>query len=355
MSSRQAEFSPVPPDRAARRAQGGKAVGVVFAALAIVYTIALVLRAGSWTRFTPLEAATAVAFGAVLIMISVWARGAANRHARYRARFFANHAALAGLVILALLIGVVVLAPLYGGDPYEMSAGARYTTPGAGHVLGTDRLGRDVWARVAHGGKTTLAVCVVSVALATMFGMLVGAIAAMSRRALDDVLMRWVDGMLAFPRILLLLAVAALARPGALTLGLALAATGWMGVARIVRGELRRMRGREFAEAAIASGVGKMGLVWRHLLPHTVGHVMIAATLNAGTVILLESTLSFLGLGVQPPVPSWGAMVFEGRDALATAWWVSAAPAVAITLAAAAFNLVGDGLRDAFETRSARS
>lgn len=347
-----AEFSEPQPDRSPRRARSGGAVGVVFAALAIVYSIALVVRAGSWGRFTALEAITALAFGALLILVAVWARG--GRSARHRARFSANHAALVGLVMLAVLVAVVVLAPLYSGDPYEMSAGARYTTPGAGHVLGTDRFGRDVWARVAHGGKTTLVLCIVSVTLATVLGIVIGAIAAMSRPAIDNVLMRGVDGMLAFPRILLLLAVAALARPGVMTLGLALAATGWMGVARIVRGELRRMRGREFAEAAVAAGVGRMALVWRHLLPHTIGHVVIAATLNAGAVILLESSLSFLGLGVQPPLPSWGAMVFEGRDALGTAWWVSAAPAVAITLAAAAFNLVGDGLRDAFETRATR-
>jgi peptide/nickel transport system permease protein len=258
---------------------------------------------------------------------------------------------MAGLTALVALVAVVVLAPVLGGDPYAMGAGSRYALPGAQHVLGTDRFGRDVWARVVHGGRISLAICIVSVALATGFGVVVGALSGMSRRAVDNVLMRWVDGMLAFPRILLLLAVAALARPGALTLGLALAATGWMGIARIVRGEIRRMKSREFAEAAVAAGVGRMGLVWRHLLPHTLGHVAIAATLNAGAVILLESSLSFLGLGVQPPVPSWGAMVFEGRDALSSAWWVSAAPALAITIAAASLNLVGDGLRDAFETR----
>ena len=142
--------------------------------------------------------------------------------------------------------------------------------------------------------------------------------------------MRWVDGMLAFPRILLLLAVAALARPGAITLGLALAATGWMGIARIVRGESPSHARARIREAAIATGCGKdAAWSWRHLLPHTIGHVVVAATLNAGAVILLESSLSFLGLGVQPPVPSWGAMVFDGRDALTSAWWVSAAPALA--------------------------
>jgi ABC-type dipeptide/oligopeptide/nickel transport system permease subunit len=116
---------------------------------------------------------------------------------------------------------------------------------------------------------------------------------------------------------------------------------------------LRRLREREFVDAAIASGVGGARLVWRHLLPNAFGHVVVAATLNAGTVILLESSLSFLGLGVQPPTPSWGAMVFEGRSALGEAWWVSAFPALAITVAVVALNLVGDGLRDALETRIA--
>ena len=353
MSSRQAEFSGPRPPVPARSATRRSAVGVVFAALALVYAIALVVRARSWARFSPLEAVTAVVFGALLVALALWARGGNSARERFRARFAANRAALAGLAAVIALLAVVVLAPVWSGDPDEMGAGARYAAPGTEHVLGTDRFGRDVWARVAHGGQTTLALCIVSVALATIFGVLVGAVAGMSGAVVDEVLMRCVDGMLAFPRILLLLAVAALARPGSMTLGIALAATGWMGIARIVRGEIRRMRGREFAEAAVAAGVGKMGLVWRHLLPHTVGHVVIAATLNAGTVILLESSLSFLGLGVQPPTPSWGAMVFEGRDALGSAWWVSAAPAIAITIAAAAFNLVGDGLRDAFETRAA--
>ena len=350
MSAWQAETSG-PAGASPPPAPKRSAVGVVFAALAVVYAVALMARARSWAQFTALEAVTAVAFGALLVTLAWWARGGNATRARMRARFAHNRAALAGLVLLVMLVGIVVLAPVLSGNPYDMGAGTRYAPPGAGHVFGTDRFGRDVWSRVVFGGRISLALCTVSVALATMFGVLVGALSGMSGRVLDNVLMRWVDGMLAFPRILLLLTVAALARPGALTLGLALAATGWMGIARIVRGEIRRVRGREFAEAAVAAGVGKMGLVWRHLLPHTIGHVAIAATLNAGAVILLESSLSFLGLGVQPPVPSWGAMVFEGRDALASAWWVCAAPALAITIAAASLNLVGDGLRDALETR----
>jgi peptide/nickel transport system permease protein len=352
MTDRRAEFSGSEAPGVVSHRAGNSVVGVVFAVLAIAYTLALVVRAGSWPRFSPLEAATAVAFGALLVVLALHARDRRPSRARFRSRFASNRAAVLGLAALIALFAMVVLAPVWSGDPDDLGAGIRYAPPGAAHVLGTDRLGRDVWARVAHGGQSTLSLCVLSVGLAMSFGVLVGAVAGVSGPFIDDVLMRCVDGMLAFPRILWLLAVAALARPGALTLGIALAATGWMGIARIVRGEIRRLREREFVDAAIASGVGRAGLVWRHLLPHTIGHVIVAATLNAGTVILLESSLSFLGLGVQPPTPSWGAMVFEGRDALRAAWWVSASPAAAITMAAAAFNLVGDGLRDAFDTRT---
>jgi peptide/nickel transport system permease protein len=328
------------------------AVGVVFAVLAIAYAIALILRAGSWSRFSPGDAIAAAAFGGLLGLMWLDSRRARATRSRFRARFAANRAALAGLAVLLSLLAMVVLAPVISGDPGDLGDGIRYAAPDGAHVLGTDRLGRDVWARVAHGGRSTLTLCIVSVALAMLIGVTVGAIAGIAGRRTDDALMRVVDGMLAFPRVVLLLTVAALATPGIATLALALAATGWMGIARIVRGEVRRLRRREFAEAAIAAGAGRIRLVWRHLLPNTIGPVMVAVTLNAGTVILLESSLSFLGLGVQPPAPSWGAMVFEGRDALQSAWWVSACPAAAITLAAMSFNLVGDGLRDAFNTRT---
>ncbi|HET6349358.1 MAG TPA: ABC transporter permease [Candidatus Krumholzibacteria bacterium] len=334
------------------RAGGLSGVGVVFAVLALLFTGVLILRAGAWTRFTPLQAVTAVAFDALLVLLVIATRRSRAPRARFAGRFAANRAAVAGAVVLVAMTAMVVLAPVISGDPADMGAGQRYAAPGGGHPLGTDRFGRDVWARVAHGGEVSLALCIMAVGLGTLLGVLIGTAAGTAGRRTDDVLMRVVDGMLSFPRILLLLMVAALAAPGVWTLGISLAATGWMGIARIVRGEVRRMREREFVDAAIASGVGKMGLVWRHLLPNTVGPVVVAATLNAGTVILLESSLSFLGFGVQPPTPSWGAMVFEGRDALHTAWWVSAWPALAITLAAAAFNLVGDGLRDAFNARA---
>jgi peptide/nickel transport system permease protein len=316
----------------------------------------ILARAGSWSRFTPLEAVSAVLFGVLLIALTMAVRrgGDAGRGQFWR-RFSAHRAAVGGLFVLLGVVAVVILAPIVSGDPADMGAGVRYAPPDAAHPMGTDRFGRDVWSRVAHGGAATLALCVLSVGLAVVIGTVVGAVSGVSRARVDDLVMRVVDGALAFPRILLLLTVVALVSPGPVTLGCALAATGWMGIARIVRGEIRRLREREFVEAAIAAGVGRTRLVWRHLMPNAIGHVIVAATLNAGTVILLESSMSFLGLGVQPPTPSWGMMIFEGRDMVRQAWWVSAWPALAITLSVVGLNLVGDGLRDAFETRTPRS
>ena len=271
-----------------------------------------------------------------------------------RRRFSSNPVAMAALVILLALVSGAVLAPFVAGaDPAEVTAPSltRYQAPGAGHPMGTDRFGRDVWARVVYGGRASFGVCALSILLATILGTTLGAVSGMAPPRIDDALMRFVDGMLSFPRLLLLLAAVAFLPPQPVVLALLIAGTGWMGIARIVRGEVRRMRGREFVAAAVAAGLGRGRVVVRHMLPNAVGPVIVAATLNAGTVILLESSLSFLGLGVQPPTPSWGSMVFEGRDALATAWWVSAFPALAITVAVVALNLVGDGLRDALDAR----
>lgn len=349
---RRPAFSSGPPRP---RARGRRAsLGVVLAGSATVYTVVALLRLPAWSRFTPVEAAGAAGFAAALAVLAWRAhRETDPERRRLRRRFESNTAALAALAVLIALAGMVALAPVLGGaDPVAVGpVDARYAPPSASHPMGTDRFARDVWSRVAHGGRATFALCLLAVGLAVVIGTAVGAVSGAVPARADDALMRVVDGMLAFPRILLLLTVVAVAPPGALTLGVALAATGWMGIARIVRGEVRRMREREFVEAAVAAGAGRVRLVWRHMLPNTTGHVVVAATLNAGAVVVLESSLSFLGLGIQPPAPSWGAMVFEGRDALSHAWWVSAFPALAITTAVVALNLVGDGLRDALQAR----
>jgi peptide/nickel transport system permease protein len=329
---------------------GARAVfGVAFYVVAAV----ILARAPTWSGLPAGERMVSVALAACLYACALGG-GVSRTTALYR-RFSRNAAAMVSLAVLLALVCSAVLAPLIAGaDPAALTTPSltRYAAPGIEHPLGTDRFGRDVWARVVFGGRASFGVCALSILLAALLGTTLGAFSGMAPARVDDALMRVVDGMLSFPRLLLLLAAVAFLPPGPFALALMIALTGWMGIARIVRGEVRRMRRREFVEAAVAAGIGRGRIVVRHILPNAAGAVVVAATLSAGTVILLESSLSFLGLGIQPPAPSWGSMVFEGRDALATAWWVSAVPALAITLAVVSLNFVGDGIRDALDARS---
>ena len=327
-----------------------RGVGAVLAAVVCGYSAVVLLRLRELAGLPPHEVAVVLSGWTCAYAVMVWA---ARRRGRIRRRFDADTVALVAVAVLVAMVGVAQLGPLVTGvDPSDIAPAVRYSAPSTDHPLGTDRFGRDVWSRLVYGGRASFAVCALSVALAMAIGTLFGALSGIAPRRVDDVMMRVVDGLLSFPRLLLILTAVALVPPGAGTLAVFIAATGWMGLARIVRGEVRRLRSREFVEAAVATGVATPRLVTRHLLPNAVGALVVASTLNAGTVILIESTLSFLGLGLSPPTPSWGGMVFEGRDALASAWWVSAFPALAITLAVVALNMVGDGIRDALEVRS---
>jgi len=285
---------------------------------------------------------------------------AANRARRglrgFDRRFSGNVTAVVGLAVVLAVLCAAILAPVLSGgvDPNDASdpARTRYQAPSGEHPFGTDKLGRDVWARSLYGARTSLGVALAAVLLSALFGVGWGAAAGFAGRRVDDVMMRVVDGLLAFPRLVLVLTLVALFSHSVGLLIVTIAVTGWMGIARLVRGEILRLRNREFVHAAVATGVSRSRLVGRHLLPNAAGAVVVSATLNVGAVILLESYLSFLGLGVGPPAPSWGSMVFDGREMLVEAWWVAAFPAMAITIAVVAFNLMGDGLRDALETRS---
>jgi peptide/nickel transport system permease protein len=188
--------------------------------------------------------------------------------------------------------------------------------------------------------------------LAGILGTMIGAVSAYLGGWTDSIAMRAVDGLLAFPRLLLVLTLVALFSNSYFLLIVVIAGTAWMGIARMVRSEVLSLKEREFIEAARASGLGKGRIIYRHLIPNSLGPAMVAATLKIGGVILLESSLSFLGLGVQPPAPSWGGMVFEGREVLLNAWWVAAFPALAIVLTVISCNLLGDGFRDAIDVRT---
>jgi peptide/nickel transport system permease protein len=275
---------------------------------------------------------------------------------RFARRFSTNVTAVVGLVSILLILLVAAFGPIIAPfDPgaQDGTAAMRYQGPSLTHLMGTDKFGRDIFSRVLSGARVSLGIAITAVVLAMVLGVFVGLVAGFAGGLLDGVLMRLTDGFLAFPRLLLVLLLVAFFSSSYGLIVMVIACTSWMGMARLVRAEVMSIKKKEYIRAAVASGVSQVGIAWRHLLPNALGPVIVAATLQAGSIILLESTLSFLGIGVQPPAPSWGSMVFEGRDVLLSAWWVCAFPGLAIVLAVVSFNLLGDGLRDAMEPREA--
>ncbi len=256
---------------------------------------------------------------------------------------------------LALLIaGAVFVPPLAPISPVEIGdvIGTRYLEPGARsedgqlHLLGTDRFGRDILARMLLAARVSLAVGVLGSLFAGALGIGIGAIAAWMGGIVDRTAMWATDALLAIPRIVLLLVFAALWQPGLRMVLIVLVLTGWMGIARLVRAELLGVRRRDYVEAAHALGASQMRILWRHALPNALGPAIVAITLGVGSAILLESGLSFLGLGIQPPLPSWGNMIAEGREAIVIAPWVALAPGLVLILTVLACTLLGDELRD---------
>jgi peptide/nickel transport system permease protein len=259
---------------------------------------------------------------------------------------------LGALILLALgTLIVPALArrdPLAIGDVLTLRLIPPFATDSRGdfHLLGTDRFGRDLFVRMMLAGRLSLAVGVVGSVLAAAVGTLVGAIAAWRGGVLDALAMALADALLAIPRLVLLLVCAALWQPGLTTVVVVLIATGWMGVARLVRGEVLGVRALPYVDAATALGARSRRVLLRHALPNALGPAIVATTLGVGNAILLESGLSFLGLGIQPPQPSWGNMIAGGRDLIVAAPWVAIAPGVALIATVLACTLLGDSLRD---------
>jgi peptide/nickel transport system permease protein len=269
--------------------------------------------------------------------------------------FRKNKIAMAGMIVMLLLYVITLITPLIAPfDPAEQGdiVAMRYLEPSMTHLMGTDKFGRDVFSRVLYGARISLSIGFIAVGIGVVIGTILGSMAGYFGKAVDTVIMRFTDMMLAIPRLVLLIVVIALFdRPDIWMVVIVLGLTGWMSVARIVRGEILSLREREFVQAAKALGMSDFRIISRHILPNTLAPIIVFATLGIGNTILVEAGLSFLGLGVQPPTPSWGNMITDGRDALITAWWIATFPGLAIVFTVTAFNLLGDGLRDALDPR----
>ena len=269
-------------------------------------------------------------------------------------RLARNRWAMVGLAVVAAVVLLAALAPwLAPADPYRGELVVSLRAPSAGHLFGTDAQGRDVLSRVLYGARVSLAVGLVSQGVALLLGIALGLVAGYYGRWLDAAVMRLADVTLAFPSLLLLIAIAAAVQPSLPVVFVVIGVVGWAGMARLVRGQVLQVRAREYIQAARALGASDLRVVARHVLPNVVAPVVVAATLGIGGAIMAEAALSFVGLGAQPPTPSWGAMVAEGRDLLRVAPWVSLVPGLAIGAAVLGVNLLGDGLRDALDVRAA--
>jgi len=266
--------------------------------------------------------------------------------------------AMAGLVILAMLVVSAILAPLIAPhDPYDQQLANRLLPPfweqrgSTDNLLGTDRLGRDVLSRIIFGSRISLALSLTCSVLASVIGVGLGLLAGLRGGRLGELIMRIADVQIAFPFLVLAIAVIAVFGAGFATLVVMLSIFGWVQFARLVRGDVLAIKEKEFVDAARALGASNLRIALRHVLPNVLSPVIVIWTFTIAQVVIVESALSFLGLGVQPPTPSWGSMLADGRNYLDTAWWLGTFPGLAIMLTVMAVNLIGDGLRDVLDPR----
>ncbi len=263
-----------------------------------------------------------------------------------------NRLTMAGLAIVVFLLVVAASAPILSPhNPFEINVDAVLLPPSMDHPFGTDDLGRDVLSRMIYGSRVSLQVGLVSAGIATIIGVILGALAGYYGGWTDSVIMRFTDMMLCFPTFFLILAVIALLDPSIINIMAVIGLTSWMGVARLVRAEFLSLKEREYVLAARSLGVGDMRIIFRHILPNAMAPVLVAATLGVAGAILTESGLSFLGLGVQAPDPSWGNILGQGKSYIQLGWWLSLFPGLAILITVLGYNLLGEGIRDAMDPR----
>jgi peptide/nickel transport system permease protein len=271
----------------------------------------------------------------------------------YLERFKQNRLAIIGFIVIVLLTVVAIAAPwLSPHDPLAQNLMGRLAPPSHLHWMGTDDLGRDVFSRLLLGARISLSVGFVAVGIELIIGVTLGLCAGFLGGKFDSVVMRLVDIMLSIPTIFLILAVLAFLGPNIYNVMAIIGLTSWPALTRLVRGECLSIREREYIQAARISGIPTTRILFVHLLPNVVAPILVSATLGVAGAILTESALSFLGLGVQPPTPSWGNILAIGRDYLHIGWWLSVYPTLAILVTVLAFNLLGEGLRDVLDPRT---
>lgn len=266
--------------------------------------------------------------------------------------FAKNKLALVALIFILAVMVFAILAPvLTAYDPASTDSKSILTAPSREHIFGTDRLGRDIFSRIVYGARISLAIGFIAVGIASLIGVLIGAVAGYYAGRTDYLLMRFVDMMLCFPTIFLILAVISLLEPSITNIMIVIGATGWMGIARLVRAQVLTLKERDFISAAKVMGAKDSRIIIKHLIPNAIGPVLVSATLGVGGAILTESALSFLGIGVQPPTPSWGNILMDGRSTLGVAWWLTVFPGLFILFTVLSYNILGEAMRDILEPR----
>jgi len=260
--------------------------------------------------------------------------------------------AVAGGVVVLILFIVSLCAPwLSPYDPNEINLREVLASPSPAHLFGTDQLGRDVMSRMIWGAGISLKVGFVATGFSLFIGVILGALAGYYGRWVDAIIMRFVDVMLCFPAFFLILAVIAILEPSIWNIMIVIGLTGWMGITRLVRADFISLKERDFVQAARAIGTGDLRIIFRHILPNAMASILVAATLGVAGAILTESALSFLGIGVQPPTPSWGNILTAGKNNIDIAWWLSLYPGLAILITVLGYNLLGEGIRDSLDPR----
>jgi len=253
---------------------------------------------------------------------------------------------IVGIIIIGILSLAAILAPLVSPyDPSLIDSQGLLMPPSPKHWLGTDSLGRDLFSRLVYGSRISLSIGIIAMGIATFLGLLLGAWAGFYGKFSDTLIMRFADIMLCFPTFFLILAVVAILEPSIYNIMIIIGLTSWMGPARLIRGEILSLKEREFIQAERALGATDARIIIRHLIPNAIGPVLVNATLGIAGAILLESGLSFLGLGVQPPIPSWGNILIESKSTLGIAWWITLFPGLAILVTILGFNFIAEGLK----------